>query len=59
MSDQQNRATVSFEELGLSNMLTVNALVELLDERGILARQDVLDRVKRLRSEMSMKQKPH
>ena len=59
MSDQQNRATVSFEELGLPNMLTVNALVELLDERGILARQDVLDRVKRLRSEMSMKQKPH
>ena len=46
MSDQQQRATLSFQELALSNMLTLNALVELLDERGILAKPDVLDRVK-------------
>jgi hypothetical protein len=58
LSDQQQRATVSFQELALSNMLTLNALVELLDERGILAKPDVLDRVKQLRAEMSAKQKP-
>ena len=57
LSDQQQRATVSFQELVLSNMLTLNALVELLDERGILAKTEVLDRVKRLHAEMSAKQK--
>jgi len=57
LSDQQQRSNVSFQELALSNMLTLNALVELLDERGILAKLDVLDRVKRLQAEMSAKQK--
>ena len=46
------------EELVLSNMLTLNALVELLDERGILAKLDVLERVRQLRAEMSARQKP-
>jgi hypothetical protein len=41
LSDQQQRATVSFKELVVSSMLTLNALVELLDERGILAKLDV------------------
>ena len=59
MSDQQKLATVSVEELVVSNMLTLNALVELLDERGVLAKPDVLDRVKQLRAEMRAKRKPH
>jgi hypothetical protein len=42
---------VSFQELALSNMLTLNALVELLDERGILAKLDVLERVRQLRAD--------
>ena len=37
----------------------LNALVELLDERGVLAKPDVLDRVKQLRAEMRAKRKPH
>jgi len=49
---------MSFQELALSNMLTLNALVELLDERGILAKLDVLERVRQLRAEMSARQKP-
>jgi hypothetical protein len=56
LSDQQ-RATVSFQELAVSNMLTLNALVELLDERGILAKLDVLERVKQLKPEMGARQK--
>jgi hypothetical protein len=56
LSDQQQRATVSFQELALSNMLTLSALVELLDERGILAKLDVLERLKQLQAEMSAKQ---
>lgn len=35
MSDQHKRETVSAEQMTYSNMLTINALVELLDERGI------------------------
>ena len=58
MSDQQKHATVSVEELVVSNMLTLNALVELLDERGVLAKPDALDRVKQLRAEMRAKRKP-
>ena len=45
MASEKSRQTVSFEELTYSNMLTLNALVELLDERGIVAKRDVLDRV--------------
>ena len=48
---------MSVEELVVSNMLTLNALVELLEERGILARQDVLDRVKQLQAEMAAKRR--
>jgi hypothetical protein len=58
MAVKSNRRTVSFEEVALSNMLTLNALVELLDERGILSRQDVLDRVTKLRGEMTVKHRP-
>ena len=46
---------MSFEELAYSNMLTLNALVEPLDEQGILAKQDVLGRVKKLQAEMAAK----
>ena len=58
MSDQQQRATVSFQELALSYVLRLNALGGLLDERGVLAKLDVLERVKQLRAEMSARQKP-
>ena len=50
---QPNRQVVSVEELALSNMLTVNALVELLSEKGLVSQQEVLERVKRLRTEMT------
>lgn len=45
------RPTVSFDELAYSNMLIVQALVELLAEKGVLSSQDVRDRVQRLRRE--------
>ena len=43
-----NRQTVSFEELAYSNMLTLNVLIELLDEKGLIGKKEILDRVKRL-----------
>jgi hypothetical protein len=42
---------VSFEELAYSNMLVVQALVELLAEKGVLNQQEVLSRVEKLRRE--------
>ena len=46
---------VSFEELALSNMLIVQALVELLNEKGVLAQAEVLQRVQKLRQETTAK----
>ena len=43
----------------ISNMLKLNALVELLDEKGLLGKQQVLERVKRLGAEMAEKRKAH
>ncbi len=48
---EDNRATVRVEDLAYSNMLTLNALVELLDEKGILPKQEVLERIKKLGEE--------
>jgi hypothetical protein len=47
------RATVSFEELAYSNMLIVQALVELLTEKGVLTQNEVTERVQRLKQETS------
>ncbi|MCI0724767.1 MAG: hypothetical protein L0338_38260 [Acidobacteria bacterium] len=47
MSD--DRATVSVEQLTLSNSLQLTAIVELLEERGILKQGDVLQRMREIR----------
>jgi hypothetical protein len=59
VSDQHGLQSVSFDELAISNMLKLNALVELLDEKGLLGKREVLERVKRLRTEMAEKRKAH
>ena len=48
---EPQRQTVNFEELAYSNMLTLNALVELLTEKGVLSKAEILERVKKLQSE--------
>ena len=37
---------MSFEELAYSTMLQVQALVELLEEKGVLTQHEVLEQVK-------------
>ena len=59
MASERSRRTVTFEELAYSNMLTLNALVELLTEKGLLDKQEVLERVKRLQVQSQAKKKPH
>jgi hypothetical protein len=54
---ERNRQTVSFEELAYSNMLTLNALVELLSEKGLVSKQEVLERVKQLQMQSQAKKK--
>ncbi len=40
---------VTLEELALSTMWETSALVEVLERKGILTRQDVLDMIQELR----------
>ncbi len=50
---KNDRATVRVEVLVYSNTLSINALIELLDERGILPKAEVLERIKKLGEESS------
>ena len=59
MDSTPNRQTVSFEELAYSNMLTLNALIELLDEKGLIGKKDIPERVKRLQAHAQVMKKPH
>ena len=45
------RLTTTFEQLSYSNMLQLEALVELLDEKGLLSKQEIVERVKKLQHE--------
>ena len=51
MSEQDKRVTVRVEELAYSNMITLNALVELLEQKGVVTKHEVLDRIKRLQEQ--------
>jgi hypothetical protein len=51
MKNQSKRPTVTFKQLSYSNMLTLNALVELLTEKGMITKPEILERVKKLQSE--------
>ena len=55
MSSEPNRSTVSFQELAYSNMLTLNALVELLAEKGLVGKDEILERVKQLQAQAGAK----
>ena len=57
MASTPDRQTVSFEDLAYSNMLTLNALIELLDERGIISKRDVLGRIKALQGSVQSSRK--
>lgn len=51
MAKPAKRQPVTFEEISYSNMLTLNALVELLSEKGLLTQAEILERIKKLQSE--------
>ncbi len=51
MKEPPKRPTVTYEQLSYSNMLTVNALVELLTEKGVLTKPEIIERIKKLQGE--------
>ena len=51
------REVVSFEELLISNMYEQEALVLLLEEKGILTRGEVLEKIKQLKVSKSFKER--
>jgi hypothetical protein len=55
MAKESKRQTVTFEELAYSNMLQVESRVELLSEKGLFTKEDVLERVKKLQAQSAKK----
>ncbi len=49
--DTHSRETVSFKELLVSNTYTQEAIINLLDKKGIINKQDIFDEIIRLREE--------
>ena len=45
----KDRVAVRVEELTLSNTLQLTAIVELLEERGIMTQSDIVERMKAVR----------
>lgn len=44
------KETVTFEELLISNIYTQEALINLLEKKGIIDKNELLEEIKRLRS---------
>ena len=57
MSEKKKKVQVSHEELAYSNMLTLNALVELLAEKGVLTQEEILERMRKLQTEITARKK--
>ena len=55
MKDKPPRQTVTFEQLTYSNRLTLNALVELLTEKGVLSKPEILERIEKLQGETKVR----
>jgi hypothetical protein len=47
--------TASIEEIAIYNMLLSEALFELLADKGLVARAEVTERIKKLKSETKLK----
>ncbi len=48
--EKEGRVTVGVEELALSNSISIVALVELLEEKGLMTQDEVLERVKLIKN---------
>ena len=46
-----SKEVVSIEELTLSNMYEIEALIEVLEKKGIVSKKEVLEEIKRMNTE--------
>ena len=53
-ADSKGRVTASIDELAVYNMLLVEAVVELLAEKGVLTGEEVKERVKKLKAQTTL-----
>ena len=54
-NDKTGRKEVSFDELSYSNTLSIEALVRVLEKKGIVTQREVLDELALVEKEMSGK----
>ena len=55
MAEKLNpKETVSFEDLLISNVYTQEALINLLEQKGIITKRDLLEEIKKLRDKRSL-----
>ncbi len=47
--EKESVVTVGVEELALANSISIVALVELLEEKGLMKQEEVLERVRLIR----------
>ena len=50
-NDKTGKVTATLQEITYSNMFLVEAIFEMLAEQGILTGEEVLERIKKLKSE--------
>ena len=46
------KQTVSFKELLMSEVIQMEALINLLDKKGIISKQELLEEMKRVQAKM-------
>ena len=45
----ENKQQVSIEEIAVSNMISIEALANVLVEKGIITQEEIIDEIKRLK----------
>jgi hypothetical protein len=51
---KEGKVTASFEEIATYNMLLTEAIYELLADKGILSKEEVVERVQKLKAETTV-----
>lgn len=53
LSENSKRVAVDVEELVLSQLYTLNALINVLEKKGILKNDDVMEELKKMQSQLA------
>lgn len=54
MDTKEGKVTASIEELATYNMLLTEAIYELLADKGIFSKEEVMERVRKLKTETTV-----